>query len=82
MIQELQTIKGIKQHNINYQKTHWVRYVMYMLTGTNKQYSYPRVVVIRIDVHPTEENVTNTPHASHAQSAYGHRLYISHVVNA
>jgi hypothetical protein len=27
--------------------------------------------VIRIDVHPAEENLTNTPHAFHSQSAYG-----------
>jgi hypothetical protein len=42
-------------------------------------YSYPRVTAIRIDVHPIGENPTNTPHASHAQSAYGPRSYVSHV---
>jgi hypothetical protein len=34
-------------------------------------YSYPRVAVIQIDVHPAGENMTGTPHTSHAQSAYG-----------
>jgi hypothetical protein len=43
--------------------------------------SYPRVTVIWIDVHPVEENPTNTPHASHTQSVYGRRLYVSHTVN-
>jgi hypothetical protein len=52
------------------------------MTATNKRYSYPRVVAIRIDVHPVEENPTNTPHASHAQSMYDHQPYISHVINA
>jgi hypothetical protein len=37
---------------------------------------------IQIDVHPAGENQTNTPHTSHAQSVYGHRPYVSHVVNA
>jgi hypothetical protein len=32
----------------------------------NKRYSYPRVMAIRIDVHPAGKNQTNTPHASHA----------------
>jgi hypothetical protein len=44
-------------------------------------YSYPRVTVIRIDVHPVGENLTNTPHTFHAQSAYGPRSYISHMVH-
>jgi hypothetical protein len=41
-------------------------------------YSYPRAAVIGIDVHPVGENLTNTPHASHTQSAYGSRPYVSH----
>jgi hypothetical protein len=41
------------------------------MTATNKRYSYPRVVVIRIDVHPAGENLINTSHAAHTQSAYG-----------
>jgi hypothetical protein len=52
------------------------------MTATNKRYSYPRVTVIRINVHPTGEKPTNTPHASHTQSTYGPRLYTSHMVNA
>jgi hypothetical protein len=51
------------------------------MTAVNKQYSYLRVTVIRIDIHIIEENPTNMPHASHAQSMYGPRPYISHVVN-
>jgi hypothetical protein len=51
------------------------------MTATNKQYSYLRVTVIRINVHPTGENPTNTSHAFHAQLAYGSRPYISHVVH-
>jgi hypothetical protein len=31
---------------------------------------------------PCRGNLTNTPHASHTQSAYGPRLYVSHMVNA
>jgi hypothetical protein len=31
-------------------------------TATNKRYSSPGVVVIRIDVHPARENLINTPH--------------------
>jgi hypothetical protein len=50
-------------------------------TAMNKRYSYPRVTVIRIDVHPVGENPTNMPHASHAQSVYGPRPYVSHVIN-
>jgi hypothetical protein len=52
------------------------------MTAANKRYSYPRVAAIRIDVHPAGENPTNTPHVSHAQSTYGPRPYMSHVVNA
>jgi hypothetical protein len=37
----------------------------YVMTATNKQYSYPRVVAIQIDVHHAGENPTNTPHAFH-----------------
>jgi hypothetical protein len=52
-----------------------------MMTATNKQHSYPRVVVIQIDVYPVGENPTNTPYTSHAQSTYGLRPYVSHMVN-
>jgi hypothetical protein len=38
----------------------------YEMTATNKRYSYPKVTVIRIDVHLVGENLTNMPHASHA----------------
>jgi hypothetical protein len=44
---------------------------------TNKRYSYPRVAVIQIDVHPGGENPINTPHAFHAWFAYGPGPYIS-----
>jgi hypothetical protein len=40
-----------------------------MMTATNKRYSYLRVAVIRIDVHPTGENPINTPHAFHTRFA-------------
>jgi hypothetical protein len=52
------------------------------MTAANKGYSYPRIAAIQIDVHPTGKTPTNTPHTSHAQSAYDLRPYISHVVNA
>jgi hypothetical protein len=32
------------------------------MTAANKQYSYPRVTAIRINVHPTRENMINTTH--------------------
>jgi hypothetical protein len=44
--------------------------ISYMMTATNKRYSYLTVTVIRIDVHPAGENQTNTPHVFHARSAY------------
>jgi hypothetical protein len=47
------------------------------MTVTNKRYSYPRVTVIWIDVHPTGENLINTLHTFHAQFAYDPRPYIS-----
>jgi hypothetical protein len=53
----------------------------YMMTTTNKQYKYPRVTVIQIDVHPVGENPTNTPHTFHARSSYGLRPSIPHVVH-
>jgi hypothetical protein len=43
-------------------------------------YSYLSITAIRIDVHPTGENLTNTPHTFNAQSAYGPRPYVSHTV--
>jgi hypothetical protein len=55
--------------------------ISYMKTATNKWYSYPRVAVIQINVHLTGENPTNMPHASHAQSTYGPKPYVSHAVN-
>jgi hypothetical protein len=54
--------------------------IYYAMAATNKLYSYSRVAVIQIDVYPAGENTTNTLHAFHAQSAYGHRPYVSHVV--
>jgi hypothetical protein len=51
-----------------------------VMIATNKRYSYPRVVVIRIDVHPARENPTNTLHTFHARSTYDHRPYVTHVV--
>jgi hypothetical protein len=52
-----------------------------MMTVANKQYSYLRVTVIQIDVHPVGENLTNTTYASHIESAYDPRPHISHMVN-
>jgi hypothetical protein len=47
-------------------------------------YSYPRVTAIRIDVHPTGENPTNTPrtlptpaHARPAYTFYGQSSYVT-----
>jgi hypothetical protein len=40
-----------------------------------------RVVAIRIDIHHVWENPTNTSHVFHAQSTYGPRSYVSHVVH-
>jgi hypothetical protein len=48
------------------------------MTATNKRYSYPRVMVIRIDVHPVGETPINMPHAFHARLAYGPEPYISY----
>jgi hypothetical protein len=53
----------------------------YEMTATNKRYSYLKVTAIRIDVHLAGENLTNMPHASHTQSAYGPGPYVSHRVN-
>jgi hypothetical protein len=46
-------------------------------------YSYPRVAMIWIDVHPVGENPTNTPHTLHtsvhvhpAYASYGQSLYM------
>jgi hypothetical protein len=36
------------------------------MTATNKKYSYLRVTVIRIDVHPAAENPIDMPHVFHA----------------
>jgi hypothetical protein len=47
------------------------------MTTTNKRYSYLRVTVIRINVHPTRKNLINTPHTFHARSVYGPQPYIS-----
>jgi hypothetical protein len=52
-----------------------------VMTATKKRYSYLRVAMIQIDVHPARENLTHTPHASHSQCVYGHRPYVSHMVN-
>jgi hypothetical protein len=35
--------------------------INYMKTAMNKQYSYPRVAAIQINVHPVGENPTNLP---------------------
>jgi hypothetical protein len=47
------------------------------MTATNKRYSYLRVAAIRIDVHHTRKNPTNTLHVFHAQFTYGPGPYIS-----
>jgi hypothetical protein len=48
------------------------------MTATNKRYSYSRVTMIWIDVHPAVENLIDTPHAFHAWFVYGPGPYISH----
>jgi hypothetical protein len=48
------------------------------MTVANKQYSYLRVAMIRIDVHSAGENLINMPHIFHARFVYGPGLYISH----
>jgi hypothetical protein len=55
--------------------------ISYVKIVTNKRYSYSRDAVIRIDVHHTGENPTNTPHTFHARSVYDPRPYISHAVH-
>jgi hypothetical protein len=40
--------------------------ISYVKIVTTKWYSYPRVAAIRIDIHHTGENPTNTPYTSHA----------------
>jgi hypothetical protein len=47
------------------------------MTAANKRYSYLRVKVTRIDVHPAGENPINISHTFHAQFAYGLGPYIS-----
>jgi hypothetical protein len=47
------------------------------MNAANKRYSYPRVIAIRINVHPARENPVTTAHAFHAQFTYGPRPYIS-----
>jgi hypothetical protein len=47
------------------------------MTATNKQYSYLRVVTIRIDIHYVGENLINTPHTFHTRFTYGLGPYIS-----
>jgi hypothetical protein len=74
LIQVLQAIK-LKNHNNHINQVEFMSY--YVMTATNKRYSYPRVTAIRIDVHPTGENPINTSHAFHARFAYGHGPYIS-----
>jgi hypothetical protein len=51
--------------------------IYYMMTATNKRYSYLRVTVIRIDLHPVGEIPINTPHVFHARFAYAPGPYIS-----
>jgi hypothetical protein len=53
----------------------------YLMTATNKRYSYPRVMALCIDVHPTGGNPTNTPHTFHVWSVYDPKPYVSHVVH-
>jgi hypothetical protein len=51
--------------------------IIYVKTVTNKRYSYLRVTVIQINVHPAGENPINTPHTFHARFAYDPGPYIS-----
>jgi hypothetical protein len=81
IIQELQTIKYIKATQHQLQLNSLSSLICYVITTTNKRYSYLRVAAIRFDVHPVGENSTNTPYVFHAQSMYAHRPYVSHVVH-
>jgi hypothetical protein len=47
------------------------------MTATNKWYSYPRVTVIKINVHPVGKNPINMPHTFHARFAYAPGPYTS-----
>jgi hypothetical protein len=54
------------------------------MTATNKRYSYLRVTVIRIDVHVTGENPTNTTrtlptpvHVRPVNASYRQSLYVA-----
>jgi hypothetical protein len=49
----------------------------YVMTAAHKRDSYLRVVVIRIDVHPTGESPINMSHTFHARFTYGPGPYIS-----
>jgi hypothetical protein len=55
IIQELQTIKCIKQHNISYKLL--IKLDIYVMTAANKRYSYLKVATIQIDVHSAGENL-------------------------
>jgi hypothetical protein len=48
--------------------------IYYVMTATNMRYSYLRVAVIRIDVHPTGENQT----IHHTPSTIRPRMTINH----
>jgi hypothetical protein len=79
LIQELQAIK-FQQDNINYIKQ--VKSIKLLRDDCHKQ------AVLIFESHsdlnwctPAGENLANTPHTFHAQSVYGVRPYISHVVH-
>jgi hypothetical protein len=76
----MQIINWSKQHD----PTLTINYAIKLATRRLPQtsgYLYPRVAVIRIDVHPVGENLTNTSYAFHAQSMYGPWPYVSHAVH-
>jgi hypothetical protein len=52
--------------------------ISYVKTTTNKRYLYPRIAVIRIDVHPAGENLINMSHDFYARFTYNPKTYISH----
>jgi hypothetical protein len=57
--------------------------ISYVKTVTNKRYSYLRVTMIRIDVHPVGENLIHTTrtlpmpvHVCHMYAFYGQSTYV------
>jgi hypothetical protein len=85
MILKLNQARVVKQviilkHNHNSLRN-IILLINYVLTNANK---WLLISESRDDSNrctPCKGNLTNTPHASHTQSAYGLRPYVSHTVN-